>query len=67
MRILLTDKEISRAAYERNKLFEEDAAFAYTRKPSADECIAKAQLKKVYKMWDAYPKLLAASGWAPRQ
>lgn len=45
--IRLTDEEISRAAYQRNPLFEENAVLAYTRKPDADRCIAKAQLKKV--------------------
>ena len=44
----ISDEEIKRAAYERNKLFGENDVFAYTRKSDADECIAKAQVKKAY-------------------
>lgn len=43
--ILLSPEEISRAAYQRNKLFGKNDVLAYTRKPNADEEIAKAQLK----------------------
>ena len=45
--MLLTEEEISKASYERNKLFGEDAALAYTIKPDSHKCVAKAQLKKV--------------------
>ena len=44
--LLLTPEEISRAAYQRNLLFGENDVLAYTRKPDADECIAKAQHAK---------------------
>ena len=44
MKELLTPEEISRAAYQRNLLFGANDVLAYTRKPDADECIAKAQL-----------------------
>jgi len=40
----MTPEEISRAAYERNLLFPENAVLAYTRRPDADECIAQRQL-----------------------
>jgi len=44
----LTDEEIARAAYERNKLFGENDTFAYTRKSDADRCIAdKATVKAI--------------------
>jgi len=45
--VRLAPEEITRAAYQRNKLFEEYSQMAYTRKSNADECIAEAQLNKV--------------------
>lgn len=42
-KLLLTPEQISDAAYRRNELFEEGSVLEYTRRPDADEAIAKAQ------------------------
>ncbi|MBA7699424.1 hypothetical protein ES703_108119 [subsurface metagenome] len=43
----LSDEAISKAAYERNKLFGENDSFAYTRKPNADDGVYSPSTTRV--------------------
>ncbi len=59
----LSDEDIKRAAYQRNKLFGENDVLAHTRRPDADECIARKDEKKRVKEEIARELCPDKAGW----